>query len=149
MNKILVVTSLAVFFCISITTINGQKRSEIGKVCGDPTARCRTRKSFQPNELPFDFGPDNAVIAESRPFYAVILKSTKVKPDQSDCSGKFPEVDRNSAQALFPHNMVFVMRCNESMQNYYTNVANNVSFMAIFAGNTLSEANLFLKKVKA
>lgn len=128
---------------------DGQRSSTVGNVCGDPTAACRTRESFQAYELPFDFGKGNAVIAESKPFYAVILKSVKLKTDQSDCAGKFPEAERLDAQLLFPNNMVFVMRCNEAVQNYYTNVANNTSFMAVYAGKSMAEANRFFAKVKA
>lgn len=139
------------FIALSVFNIEiaAQRRSSVGDVCGDPTVKCRTRESFQPYDLPFDFGRGNAVIAESKPFYAVILASVKLKPDLSGCEDKFPESERLAAQALFPRNMVFAMRCNESVQNYYTNVANDTSFLAVYAGTTAAQASAFLKKVKA
>lgn len=126
----------------------GQTRAQLGTVCGDPATRCRTRENFQPYELPFETGK-NYVMVESKPFYAVILKSVKLNADQSNCDKALPESDRANAQALFPHNMVFVKRCWESGQNSYTNVANSVSFMAVYAGQTQAQANAFLKTVVA
>ena len=111
-------------------------------------ARCRTRENFQPFELPFKTGK-SFVIVQSKPFYAVILKSVKLNADQSNCDKAIAESDRTDAQTLFPHHMVFVMRCSESGQNSYTNVTDGVSFMAVYAGQTLAEANAFLKNVTA
>jgi hypothetical protein len=139
--------ALAVFTFFSNATL-AQRRSTLGQVCGDPTAPCKTRDAFQPFELPFDFGT-NYVIAESRPFYAVILKSVKLKYNYSDCEGSIKETDRLAAQELFPRNKVFSMTCFEAAQNYYTNVAENVAFLGVYAGKTLAEANAFLSKVRA
>jgi len=125
-----------------------QTKAQLGIVCGDPTARCRNRENFQPYELPFETGK-NFVISQSKPFYAVILKSVKLKKDESDCDKAISEPDREDAQELFPRNMVFVMRCWESGQNSYTNVADGVSFMGVYAGQTLAQANALLKKVQA
>lgn len=125
-----------------------QTKARLGRVCGDPTAKCRTRENFQPYELPFETGK-NYVIVESKPFYAVILKSVKLNADQSNCDKAILESDRTEAQALFPHNVVFAMRCWESGQNSYTNVADGVSFMAVYAGQTSAQANAFLKTVAA
>ena len=38
MRKILGAILLAVFFCILTSAINAQRKSQLGKVCGDPTA---------------------------------------------------------------------------------------------------------------
>jgi hypothetical protein len=124
------------------------QRKTPGTICGDPTAPCRTRENFQPYELPFEYGKSN-VIAESKPFYAVILKSVKLNSDQSDCENAIPEAERLDVQTLFPHNMVFAMRCWETGQTSYTNVAGGVSFMAVYAGQTPGQANTFLKTVAA
>jgi hypothetical protein len=148
MKKVSLGISLAALFSIFYLAANGQTKSQLGMICGDPTARCRTRENFQPYELPFETGK-KFVIAESKLFYAVILKSVKLNADQSNCDKAIPEGDRADAQALFPHNMVFVMRCWESGQNSYTNVTDGVSFMAVYAGQTLAQANAFLKTVKA
>lgn len=126
----------------------GQTRVQLGTICGDPTARCRARENFQPYELPFETGK-NFVIVESKLFYAVILKSVKLNADQGNCDKAITEGDRTDAQSLFPHNMVFVMRCWESGQNSYTNVADGVSFMAVYAGQTPAQATAFLKTIAA
>ena len=148
MKKILGAILLAVFFCILTSAINAQRKSQLGKVCGDPTAACRNRENFQPYELPFEYGK-NAVITQSQLFYAIILKSIRLNADDSNCANAIPERDRTDAQILFPHNMVFVMRCWESGQNSYTNVADHVSFIGVYAGTTPAQANAFLKTVKA
>jgi hypothetical protein len=127
---------------------SAQRQPVLGSVCGDPTARCTTRENFQPYELPFEYGK-NSAIWRSQFFYAVILKSVKLNADESNCATAIPESDRNETQKLFPRNKVFVMRCWESGQNSYTNVADGVSFLGVYAGRTSREANAFLQKVKA
>jgi len=125
------------------------QRRNIGSVCGDPTAKCRLASDFQPYELAFDHGGPNSIIAESKPFYAIILKSVKLPQDQSGCDNKFPEAERLEAQAVFPKNKVFAKRCDEPAQNFYTNVADNTTFLGVYAGLTLTQAKSFLKKVEA
>ena len=145
------ITSVFIVAAVTLFTFSStfsQTKGQLGTVCGDPTARCRTRENFQPYELPFETGK-NYVIAESRPFYAVILKSIKLNSDESNCDKAIPETERTEAQALFPRNVVFVMRCWETGQNSYSNVANGVSFIGVYAGNTLAQANTFLKRVAA
>jgi hypothetical protein len=132
----------------SCALLQAQRRI-IGSVCGDPTAKCRLASDFQPFELAFDHGGPNSIIAESKPFYAVILRSVKLPEDQSGCDNKFPEAERLEAQALFPKNKVFAKRCDEPAQNFYTNVADNTTFLGVYAGLTLTQANAFLKKVEA
>jgi hypothetical protein len=148
MRKISIALCLLTFAVAFAFDANAQKRTVVGKVCGDPTQTCRTRENFQEYELPFEYGK-NVVISQSQLFYAVILKSVTLNADQSNCDKAIPEKDRTEAQKLFPRNMVFVMRCWESGQNSYTNVADGVSFMAVYAGQTLKDANAFLAKVKA
>jgi hypothetical protein len=149
MNKcpFLFIAVLYIGLLLSITAA-GQTKGQLGIVCGDPTAGCRSRENFQPYELPFETGK-NFVIVRSQLFYAVILKSVKLNASQGNCEKAIPESDRAEAQVLFPRNMVFVMRCWESGQNSYTNVADGVSFMAVYVGQSLSQANAFLKKVTA
>jgi hypothetical protein len=136
------------FACFSTTEIVGQKKTSSGRVCGDPTARCSKRQDFQTFELPFEYG-NGMAISQSQLFYAVILKSVKLNVDQTNCDKAIPESDRINTQAMFPHNLVFVMRCWESGQASYTNVADGVSFIGVYAGQTQAEANAFLAKVKA
>lgn len=140
---------LILFVLFTLSSVLIAQRRIIGSVCGDPTAKCRTASNFQPYELPFDHGGPNAIIAESKPFYAIILKSVKLPQDQTGCDDKFPEAERLEAQSLFAKNKVFAKRCDEPAQNYYTNVANNTTFLAVYAGQTLAQAKAFLKKVEA
>jgi len=147
MNRLSLLLIFCICFSFSMAT-SGQTKDQLGIVCGDPTARCRNRENFQPYELPFETGK-NPVIVQSKPFYAVMLKSVRLNATRSDCDKAIPESDRVEAQAVFSHNMVFVMRCWDSGQNSYTNVTDGVSFMAVYAGQTLPQANAFLKKVLA
>ena len=123
-----------------------QKKIPVGRVCGNPKQPCSFAKSFQPNDLAFDTGR-NFTIANSEYFYAIVLESSKLDPNR--CEQAFPESQRLAVQALFPNNKVFVVRCPEPGNNYYTNVSQDVSLMAIYAGRTLPEAKAFLKKVQS
>jgi hypothetical protein len=134
--------------CLFASVASAQRRPVLGSVCGDPTARCTTRENFQPYELPFEYGK-NSAIWRSQFFYAVILKSVRLNDDESNCGTAIPDNDLTETQDLFPKNKVFAMRCWESGQNSYTNVADGVSFMGVYAGRSLKEANAFLQKVKA
>jgi len=113
-------------------------------VCGDPTAQCRSSAQFEPYDLPFRI-PERAVIWESEPFYAVILRSLTNKV----CEAFVPEAERLEAQALFPHNKVFTSRCPEAGFVYYTGVKPDVHMMAVYAGRTRAEAANVLAKVQA
>jgi hypothetical protein len=50
------------------------RKPQRGAVCPDPNVACRTTATFEAYDMPFRI-PANAVIWESEPFYAVILKS--------------------------------------------------------------------------
>ena len=117
-------------------------------VCGDPTARCRTTVEFQPHQLPFVV-PRDGVIWESEQFYAVILKSVRDASKGMDCNVFVPEPERVAAQALFPRNKVFASRCFEPGDLFYTGVAEDTQFMAVYAGHTRAEGQAMLAKVKA
>ena len=143
--RTIIAVSLVVFFCAVVLA----QRRNIGSVCGDPNAKCRLASDFQPNELAFDHGGPNSIIAESKPFYAIILKSIRLPQDQSGCETKFPETERLAAQALFPKNKVFAKRCDEAAQNFYTNVTDNTTFLGVYAGLTLTQAKALLKTVDA
>ncbi len=117
-------------------------------VCGDPAARCRTTVEFQPYQLPFVV-PRDGVIWESEQFYAVILKSVRDASKGMDCNVFIPEPERVAAQALFPRNKVFASRCFEPGDLFYTGVAEDTQFMAVYAGRTRAEAQATLAKVKA
>ena len=118
-------------------------------VCGDPTVRCRTgRVQFPPYNIPFQI-PRRAVIWETEPFFAVVLKSMRVADEFGECERFIPEEERLEAQRLFPRNKVFASRCMEPGDLYYTNTDPHYRFMAVYAGRTRLQADQFLVKVKA
>lgn len=126
----------------------GQRRQVTthARVCGNPTLPCKTSITFEPYALPFRV-PENAVIADTELFYAVILKS--VKADESDCNLFIPESERLQAQTLFPDHKVFASRCNDIDTEFFTNINRNSRIVAIYAGTTLAEAQRMLAAVKA
>ncbi len=124
-------------------------KAKFGKICGNPQIKCRTRSvTFQAHEIPFEIPRGNQVIVESEPFYAIILKSVKLKGD-INCENAVSERKRLEIQILFPSNKVFALKCADAGDLYYTNIANDVSFIAVYAGKTLTVANKFLKTVRA
>jgi hypothetical protein len=123
-------------------------RPRLAAICGDPTVRCRTSVEFQPYQLPFVV-PANGVIWETEKFYAVILKSMRDPSQGGDCNVFVPEAEREAAQALFPRNKVFASRCFDAGDLYYTGVAENTQFIAVYAGRTRAEGLAVLEKVKA
>lgn len=118
------------------------------RVCGDPTARCGAGVPFQPYDLPFRL-PQSAVIWESEQFYAVVLKSMRVKDDFDECELHISEDERLEAQRLFPRNKVFASRCQEPGTLFYTNTTPRQRFMAVYAGRTRAEAGRTLERVRA
>jgi hypothetical protein len=144
-KTVIILVGVFSFLSCFVVDVAAQKKAKLGKVCGDPTARCATKNEFQPFDLPFQFG--NGVIADSEYFYAIIIKSVK-NTDDSNCETIISENERLAVQKLFPQNKVFAYKCFETGWNFYTNVKNGVSFMAIYAGKSLPEANKFLKSVQ-
>ncbi|MDQ2745907.1 MAG: hypothetical protein M3T96_01435 [Acidobacteriota bacterium] len=130
--------------------VNAQRRPvKTAKVCGNPQIKCRTDASFfQPHELAFEIPKNNSVIVDSEFFYAIILKTVKLNSNTT-CDNAISEDERLETQAVFPENKVFVLKCSGAGDIYYSNVADNVSFIAVYAGGNLTEANGFLKTVKA
>ena len=124
------------------------KATRLAAVCGDPTVRCPTTVKFEPYQLPFRV-PRNAVICETEKFYAVILKSVRDESKGGDCNVFVPEAEREAAQALFPRNKVFASRCFEPGDLFYTGVAEDSQFVAVYAVRTRAEGLALLAKVKA
>ncbi len=143
----IILISAAMLFCLSAAA-SAQKKARLGKVCGDPTQPCKSQENFGPSELPFDTGKD-FIIADSVPFYAIVLKSVKLDTNFSNCEKAFPETERLEVQELFPNNKVFAVRCSEAGENYYKGIKWGVAFLGVYAGKTLKEANAFLKTVQA
>lgn len=144
----LLFVALTLLACGVSATAQRRTKARDGVLCPDPTVACRTSVEFQPYQLPFRI-PANAVIYESELFYAVILKSVRDPSKGGDCQIFVSEADRLEAQALFPHNKVFASRCSDPGDLYYTNVAQDQQFMAVYAGRTLAEAQQTLARVKA
>jgi hypothetical protein len=122
------------------------RRAGATAICGNPKVACKTSVTFSPHDLPFRV-PANAVIFDTDPFYAVILKSMPAADDS--CDVYIPETERLAAQALFPDRKVFASRCVEPGELFYTNVSENHRMMAVYAGATLAEAKRVLAAVKA
>src|SRR5215210_6230451 len=122
-----------------------RRQARRGQVCGDPAMSCGEANMFQPYDLQFRI-PRNAVIWESEPFYAIMLKSVSAK---DSCETHVPESEREEAQALFPRNKVFADRCGEPGNLYYTGTNSDYRFIAVYAGTTRAAANRMLAKVRA
>ena len=135
-----------------------------GQVCGSslepckPPAQTLIQVLFQPYDLTFRVPPQLKWQTNyySATFYAIILKSRKALPDdgpasQKKCSGYFTEEERMKVQDLFPENKVFASRFGCSGKNaiFYTDTNTDYNFLAVFAGQTLVEAEAFLRQVKA
>ncbi|MBV9210091.1 MAG: hypothetical protein JOZ52_05655 [Acidobacteria bacterium] len=141
-----VVIAVVLALCaVSLAQTRGKARPKKGKICGDPTATCKTEATFDPQDLPFVI-PKNAVIWESESFYAIVLRSVK---QDMDCKQFIPENERLEAQALFPKNKVFTSRCDMGGMLYYTGVDSNYYFMAVYGGATKAQAEKMLQTVKA
>jgi hypothetical protein len=117
-----------------------------GSICGNPKLPCKTRATFQANDLPFRV-PENSVIFDTELFYAVILKSLRSTED--DCTVFIPESERVETQALFPDRKVFSSRCYDIENLFYTNVDPKFRIMAVYAGSSLAEAKRVLASVKS
>ena len=104
--------------------------------------------TFQAHEIPFEIPRGNQVIFESEPFYAIILKSIKLK-GTVNCENAVSENERLEIQSLFPNNKVFALKCSDAGDLYYTNIAADINFIAVYAGKSLTEATDFLKTVRA
>jgi len=126
----------------------GKPKPKPATVCGDPTATCRTTIEFQPHQLPFLLA-SNAVVFDTEEFYAVVLKSVRDESKGANCEVFVPESERTQAQALFPRNKVFASRCFDPGDLFYTNVAPDQQFMAVYAGRTRADAAKVLAQVKA
>jgi hypothetical protein len=121
-----------------------------GSVCYQPSARCSTSHSFATNQLPFVI-KEKLVFGKSyrsQQFYAVILKSVKIGPN-ANCS-EVSEAERLQAQSIWPTRKVFTSRlsCPEELV-FYEKTEQTVNFLAVYAGNSLSEARRVLNEAKA
>ena len=146
-TRILCVVLLGLL-AVGVAAAQRRKAPRLAAVCGDPTVRCPTSVEFQPYQLPFRI-PPNAVIWETENFYAVILKSVRDESKGGNCDIFVPEAEREAAQALFPRSKVFASRCMEPGDLFYTDVAEDSQFVAVYAGRTRAEGLAMLEKVMA
>ena len=150
MRKAIIALAILLFVgFVSAGVADAKQRRPKGRplaICPDPTAACRTSYEFKPHQMPFRL-PQNAVIWETEQFYAVVLKS--VRNPNDDCNLIVPEAERLEAQKLFPRNKVFASRCYDPEELFYTNIAQDQQFMAVYAGRTRAEAERMLARVRA
>ncbi|HLA95112.1 MAG TPA: hypothetical protein VK612_05275 [Pyrinomonadaceae bacterium] len=143
-------------FLLSVVTIllmlaanvSAQKAAAKIRVCGDISAACSTRAMFDDDDIPFEY-PKGSAVAETAPFYAVIIKSVKL-PAEEDCEKVPSDFSRKEFQWNFPKNKVFIARgCYSIQNNSYTNVGDSVIALAIYAGATKAEADRFLRTIRS
>ncbi|CAN5371062.1 hypothetical protein BH10ACI1_BH10ACI1_23970 [soil metagenome] len=149
-NKIIIVLVLCLLFTGTAFAQRAKKEKVIqGNICGNPTVKCKTDNSlFEPNDIPFEL-PSGYVVYESKPFYAIILKSQTVADlygGEERCKQIVTEAERLATQKLFPNNKVFTQKCGYGAV-YYTEIKENTVFIAVYAGRTLAEARKFLMNV--
>jgi hypothetical protein len=147
-RKFLFLVLMIAVLCSAVAAQSHAKlrRAKASAICGNPTARCVSSVTFEPNDLPFRI-PKNAVIFDTELFYAVVLKSVVASDD--DCNTFVSEPERIAAQALFPDRKVFTSRCYEPGNLFYTNISDKHRIMAVYAGTTLAESKRALEAVKA
>lgn len=152
MKRNLTVLAMLIFCFVFASEVTAQRKltkAKLGKICGNPKIKCRTGKmTFQAHEIPFEILRGNQIIFESEPFYAIVLKSVKLK-GKINCENAISENERLKIQKLFPNNKVFALKCADAGDLYYTNIADDINFIAVYAGKTLTEANSFLKTAQA
>ena len=140
------------FLAANLCETNAQRKGakpKTGKICGNPQITCRNRDfNFEPHELGFELYQGKSIIAESEVFYSIILKTVKII-NADECATAVSEEERLEIQKLFPNHKVFALKCLEAGSVYYTNTADDVDFIAVYAGKTLAEAKKFLATVQA
>lgn len=138
------------FFSLDANAQRKAAKARQGKICGNPALKCRTGDwNFQAYELPFEVPRGGQVIVESEEFYAIVLKSVKLKSDYSNCGTAISEAERLQVQSLFSANKVFALKCMDAGSLYYMTNDGGTSYLAVYAGKTLADAKAFLKTVEA
>ncbi|MEQ1763171.1 MAG: hypothetical protein ABL984_08510 [Pyrinomonadaceae bacterium] len=130
------VISLAVclLLLVFVQDAFSQKAKIVSRACGDPSAACAKRAAFKNEDIPFSY-VENAVVAETVEFYAVILKNAKLG-EGADCEKTPEDFDIESYQFNFLKNKVFVARgCYSILNNYYTKIGDNV-MLSLFSPET-------------
>ena len=148
----------AVLICVTFPQAQSNGVQTNGKVCGNPSLPClNSQWKFQANEISFKLPQTLKWQTNyySANFYAVILKSNQAVADpdgpggEAVCSGYYSESERIKVQKQFPSNKVFASRSGCGFGVDYTNTNHDYNFLAVYAGETETEAKKFLKTVKA
>lgn len=150
---------ITVLICVTFPQAQSNGVQTTGKVCGNPSAPCSHSKwKFQANDISFKLPRTLKWLTNyySANFYTVILKSKRAVADpdgpagEAECSGYYSESERIKVQKQFPSNKVFASRsgCTDPGIDY-TNSNYDYNFLAVYAGETETEAKNFLKTVKA
>lgn len=126
-------------------------QAQSGTICGNPAnKKCVGQyDGFEPHDLIFNTGRAELGAGtrhESNEFYAVILES--VKTSGAKCNF-IAEAKRRAAQKLFPNNKVFAPRqnCSGTVVGY-SNTSDDYNFMAVYAGESATQAAKILAKAK-
>ena len=142
MNSFLIRVGALLLLCAtSATGIAGDKKP--GQIYDYPPPV--DNHGFNPHDLAFALPRDGVARAEfrSEDFQAIILKSGQ------RCS--FDEDQRELVQDIFPKNKVFMDRfgCDHDVEEVilYTNVNPDYSFIAVYAGKDLVEAEAFFDQM--
>lgn len=130
----------AVLACVCAFTAAATENRTPGQIHDYPGTETATSRN--PHNLSFEYPNDGLARAEFRSdeFYAIILKSAE------RCT--LSEADRLGIQELFPENKVFMDRfeCDEASEDNvtYTNINPDYSFIAVYAGTGIEDANQLL-----
>jgi hypothetical protein len=146
-----------------VAAANAGAQERRNTVCPDPAAPCSSSVvKFKPHQLSFKVlrktGKETGPLAVSASFYAVMLQSTASNHSNPElkCSSHVPDDARLAAQKLFPERKVFASRydCGEEADffNYIDEGRKEFdqeqNFMAVYAGETLAQAQAMLKRVR-
>jgi hypothetical protein len=128
------------------------------KVCPNPAAPCKSKhREFYPYDLSFTLPAKIKVNTDykSAPFFAVMLKENIKVSANEECDGgeyhKRVETDRKKIQTIFPDKKVFASyQCPDMGALAYVSGGKplNDNFIAVYAGETVEEANQFLALAK-
>lgn len=149
-------TTLAIIlFLLNFSTFAADIQTS-GTICSTPENHCQSDAyQFEPNELSFELPAalewQSAHYSEH--FYAVILRSIPaVELDEphgdKPCKGFISENERLQIQAKFPHSKVFTSRNGCFPMVYYTHINDKHNFVAVYAGNTETEAKRMVERAK-
>jgi hypothetical protein len=157
MKSLLGFIHVAVGVLLTTVSPGAAPAQTVGEVCSDPAASChQPYKRFAPYELSFRLPKvvKPNVPYKSVSFYGVVLKVRSSgavdECDQGEYSSRL-ERERKQVQAMFPKRKVFAdQQCpNMAAVSYVIGGRSNTSsFLAVYGGRTIKEAQQVLAKVR-